>query len=88
MPVMRGSKTNMFYSRNTDMRGMEDLQIYLPEGKIIFVELKTEKGKQSEYQKDREAELLALGHYYYVVRNIGDMIKILESFGVPNLFSF
>ena len=49
--------------------GIQDLTIYLPEGKVLNLEFKRPNGGvQSEDQKKVEAKLLALGHNYYLVR--------------------
>jgi hypothetical protein len=49
--------------------GVSDLIICLPK-KVIFVELKTEKGVQSEAQKEFQKDIEALGLEYYLVRNL------------------
>jgi hypothetical protein len=45
------------------------------------VEVKTEKGKQSEKQIEFEQIVLALGFAYLLVRSLNDFIKQLQSLG-------
>lgn len=52
------------------MAGVSDLIILKPEGKTIFVEVKIEKGIQSEVQKIFEEKVLDLRFEYYLVRSI------------------
>lgn len=50
--------------------GHSDFNVYLPNGKTIFFEVKTQKGKQSEHQKRFESEINNLGFKYYLVRTL------------------
>lgn len=70
---------------NNDMAGMEDLQIYIFGGKTLYWELKSDKGKQSPRQKEREQELLALGHKYFLIRNIEQALGSLRAEGLSLL---
>lgn len=84
MPI----KINRFQSRpNRDMAGMEDLQLYLFGGKVLFWELKSDKGSQSKEQKVREAELLALGCEYKIIRSLEQAISELRAKGL-SLWSY
>ena len=51
-------------------RGMVDLLLYLPNGKVLNMELKTDKGKQSPNQIDVQNRLTKLGHNYYIIRTV------------------
>ena len=51
-------------------RGMPDLLLYLPNGKVLNMELKTNKGKQSADQVDVQNRLTKLGHNYYIIRTV------------------
>ena len=51
-------------------KGMPDLLLYLPNGKVLNMELKTDKGKQSADQVDVQNRLTKLGHNYYVIRTV------------------
>ncbi len=57
--------------------GIPDLLIYLPEGKVLNLELKTAKGKQSKEQIDMQNKLEALGHTYYIIRGIYEPFKLI-----------
>lgn len=56
--------------------GVSDLIILQPNGKTIFVEVKTEKGIQSEKQKDFETTVTNLGFEYYLVRSLDEFKQI------------
>jgi hypothetical protein len=45
--------------------------------RIIFVELKLEKGKQQKNQIEFETKVSALGFEYYLVRSLDDFKKIV-----------
>lgn len=48
--------------------------------KGLFVEVKIDKGKQSQSQKDFEAVAMNHGYYYAVVRSIDDCISLINRF--------
>ena len=61
----------------TGMRaGVSDLVLVLP-GKVIFVEVKNEIGRQRPGQKLFQEKVTALGHQYVVVRSVQDMKDFL-----------
>jgi hypothetical protein len=51
--------------------GVSDLIVMMP-NKVIFFEVKTLIGKQSEKQKDFEKRVNILGFKYYLVRSLDD----------------
>ena len=58
--------------------GVSDLVIMLPQGKVIFLEVKNETGKKSEVQKSFEQTCHKLGFEYHVVRSVFDVKTILK----------
>ena len=65
-------------------RGLPDLTIYLPEGKVLNLEFKRPNGGvQSEDQKKVEAKLLALGHNYYLVRSVEHIFELIANNTLP-----
>ena len=60
------------------MAGVADLTILLPNAKTIFVELKTDVGKQSEVQKLFENKVKNLNFEYYIVRNLNDFKDLIK----------
>jgi hypothetical protein len=54
--------------------------IVVLEGKVLFVEVKNEKGKQSPKQKIFQSQVENLGFKYYLVRNLKDFKEIIESY--------
>ena len=65
--------------------GIQDLTIYLPEGKVLNLEFKRPNGGvQSEDQKKVEAKLLALGHNYYLVRSVEHIFELIANNTLPD----
>lgn len=57
--------------------GVSDLIVAIPD-QVLFVEVKDEKGKQSQKQIDFEKTVSDLGLQYYLVRSIDDFKQIPE----------
>ena len=55
-------------------RGISDI-IAVKGGRVLFVELKTPRGRQSEYQKVFQADLEAAGGEYILCRGADDLLK-------------
>lgn len=79
--VPNGGSRNLYEARNLKnegvMAGVSDLILVL-NGVVIFLELKAGKNKQQETQKLFEKRIKGLGHQYYVVRSIEDVMEILN----------
>lgn len=58
------------------LKGASDLIVILPNGKLMFVELKQPKGIQSLEQKDFENRVKLLGFEYHIVKSLEEF-KIL-----------
>ena len=58
--------------------GIMDLVIYLPNAQVLNLELKRPKGNsQSPDQLIIQAKLQALGHNYFLIRDIYDVFKLI-----------
>ena len=58
--------------------GIMDLVIYLPDAQVLNLELKRPKGgSQSPDQLAIQAKLQALGHNYFLIRDIYDVFKLI-----------
>ena len=57
--------------------GTPDLLVYLPSGKVLNLEFKTQSGKQSPDQVSTQTKLKSLGHNYYLVRDIYEPFKLI-----------
>jgi Holliday junction resolvase-like predicted endonuclease len=55
-------------------KGITDL-IAAKNSRIVFIELKTKTGKQSDYQKQFQADLEAAGGEYILCRGIDDLME-------------
>ena len=60
------------------LAGVSDLIVLMP-NRCIFIEVKTDVGKQSDKQKEFESTVKLLGFEYYVVRNINDFNLIINT---------
>ncbi len=56
---------------NANMTGYPDRLIVLPDGKVVWVELKSRGRKPSKIQQLRHAELEAIGHTVLVIDSKG-----------------
>jgi hypothetical protein len=65
-------------SRGKNQAGWPDLQIYLPGGKAILVELKSAKGSLRKEQEQLARQFMYLKHRYYKVRSYSRFLKIME----------
>lgn len=54
------------------LAGASDLIVILPNGKLFFIELKIEKGIQSDKQKDFENRVSDLGFEYKIIRTLDE----------------
>ena len=59
------------------LSGVSDL-IILQQNKTLFIELKIEKGVQSDKQKEFEERVKSLGFNYYIVRSLEEFKTIIE----------
>jgi len=58
-------------------RGICDI-IAIKKGKVFFIEVKTKKGKQSEYQKDFQKKIESHGGNYILVHSLDELIKKIK----------
>lgn len=78
VPNERNNKKEMMFMKATGLlSGVSDLIVVQP-GRVIFVECKDEKGRQSETQVDFQETVTALGFEYYVVRSLEEFKKIIQ----------
>lgn len=63
----RGPKAQMQALATGLTPGEPDLRLYLPEGRIAFIEYKTSAGRLSPAQRQRHADMARLGHTVEVV---------------------
>lgn len=62
-------------------RGLADISVY-HKGKVLFLELKADKGKQQESQKDFEAKVKKVGCLYFVCKTLDEIqnaVNILKT---------
>lgn len=59
--------------------GVSDMHFILPEGRILFIEMKDAKGVQSEAQKKWQATAEGLGHKYVIIRTLKDFQELIKN---------
>jgi len=52
--------------------------IVLKNGRFIGLEVKTDKGKQSDLQKEAEKQIKNSGGEYYIIRRLEDVLDIFK----------
>lgn len=62
--------------------GYPDLSLLIPRQgyHALFIEMKTPKGRQSENQKEYQAELESQGYKYVICRSVQDFINEIEEY--------
>lgn len=58
--------------------GISDLIIHLPKGRCVMVEVKNDKGVQSEAQKRIESKIKKIGGNYILVRSLEDFKQQIQ----------
>ncbi len=56
--------------------GVSDLVYLRPDGKVLFIELKTSEGRQSPAQLKWQALVESFGHQYLIVRSVEEFVYI------------
>lgn len=66
------------HKRSPLPEGHPDFTVFLPGGRTIFFECKTEKGKLSDEQEDFAKWANANDFFFYVIRSVREAIDCLE----------
>lgn len=56
--------------------GLADVVAFTRGGQVVWIEAKSEKGKQSEMQREFQAKAEKHGHYYLLVRSVDDLFPL------------
>lgn len=70
-------KEQMYKKSIGMMSGVSDLIVVL-ENKVLFIECKDERGKQSDSQIEFENTVTNLGHEYFVVRSLEGFKELID----------
>lgn len=62
--------------------GVSDLILLLPRGRHhgLLIEMKTERGKQSQAQRDWQRDMVHRGYKYMVIRSIDEFIDMVTDY--------
>lgn len=63
--------------------GVADLALILPDARAAFIELKVGKNRQTDTQKDFQAECERIGAPYAVCRSLDEVETTLRAWNVP-----
>lgn len=66
------------FKDNGGIAGVPDLCLMFPNGRMVFLELKTPTGRQSPAQKEFETKAIKLGYDYFIARTIDDVIGLIQ----------
>jgi hypothetical protein len=61
------------------LAGVSDLIVILPNGILLFVELKTDSGTQQPNQIDFQNLVTNLGYQYHIIRSIDEFRNLITS---------
>jgi len=73
----QGYKAWHDWSRKKNKAGFPDLMIFMPEGRVRLVELKSAGRKLRKEQQEVSRHLLFLGHRVYVVRSFKRFLEVM-----------
>lgn len=59
--------------------GTPDIIIFFPNGKTVFMELKSDTGTQTDAQKEYQANIERLGFNYYLIFSIEQAMTVISS---------
>ena len=74
--IQRSNGTRGYIKNNK--RGLPDIVCCIS-GRFLALEIKTDKGKQSEFQKAAQTAIEKSGGLYSIVRSVDDVEKIIKS---------
>ena len=69
--------TTMLSKATGLLPGVADTIVILPSKELVFVEFKTDIGRQSKAQKDFEKRVTDLAYKYFVIRSLSDFKELI-----------
>jgi hypothetical protein len=60
------------------VEGVADFEL-VSDGRVDFIEMKTDIGKQSAAQKEFQRMVNERGHYYHIVRTVEEFKNLIKS---------
>ena len=68
--------------REGALSGVPDLQLVAPSGDLagLFIEMKTQRGKQSAEQIDFESKAVAAGYGYVMPRSLDEFMRVVKQY--------
>ena len=59
--------------------GWPDIDVLLPGGRTVFLEVKNAKGKLSPFQRAMHIRIAELGHHVFVVRSVEHALEVVRA---------
>jgi len=64
--------------------GSPDFFLFMPEGRVVHLEVKAEKGKQSTSQLLWQNDVEQLGHHYAIIRSVSEVVELITKLEATN----
>lgn len=79
---IRTPRLGHYFKEEGLLPGVADLFLMLPKETShgVFIEVKSEKGKQTKTQSDFEIKCTKLGYRYWIIKSIEEFIKKLSNY--------
>jgi len=62
-------------------KGSPDIVLFLPKY-VILLEIKNDKGTQSENQVEFQKRIEKLGYFYVIARSLDDVLSLLQDYNI------
>lgn len=78
----RSAKEGALLKKEGVTAGVADLVLFVPKNGYhgLCIELKTEKGRQSESQKEWAIKIMSMGYNYAIVKSIDEFVELIKSY--------
>ncbi len=78
IPDQRQCREGIYYKNPWMPRGIPDICVILPQGKTLWIEVKSATGRLSKYQLTFHKKLIEFDHTIFVVNSVEQVKKLLD----------
>ena len=73
-----------FRKQRTDQRsgmtaGWPDMDVLLPGGRVVYLEVKNAKGRLSPFQRNMHLRMAQLGHHVFIVKSVAHALEVVRA---------